>query len=87
MGIKACDPASFHTFTSSAYWEADQKCVYWNNKVVPEADASSFKVINASGAKDRNHLFVAGKVVPPDTHIPWGGCAIVALRWMCGGKY
>jgi len=52
------DPAALHkTYITKQYFSADENQVYYLDRVVPEADASSFSLINEHFARDKDHLF------------------------------
>ncbi|MBS1650832.1 MAG: DKNYY domain-containing protein [Bacteroidetes bacterium] len=68
--INTVDAKSFKALDSALFYFIDKNKVYYENKIIEEADVSSFSLINdsnikyASGyAKDKNHVYFDGVLV------------------------
>ncbi|HKP42920.1 DKNYY domain-containing protein [Mycobacterium sp.] len=66
--INGADAASFHAF--DATYARDSSAVYFDGHPIPDADASSFQVLDRPGfAKDRRHVYQLDRPISDDpTH-------------------
>jgi hypothetical protein len=63
--IVGADAASFHDFDPT--YARDKTTVYFDGQPIPDADASSFQVLDRPGfAKDRKHVFALDRVISDD---------------------
>jgi len=62
----ACDPGSLRQLSSSASWQIDDKCIYYEGKLVKGGDPNSLKVLDKMAeeyAEDNNHVYYMGKPI------------------------
>ena len=46
------------------FWAKDSRCAYYDTTRIDSVDLPSFEIIEMSTAKDKNHVYYFGKVIP-----------------------
>jgi hypothetical protein len=66
------DKKTFYVFPENGIYAIDKNHVYYDGKIVPEADVNTFEIIKFGWPKDQNHVFTGTKVLNADveTFVP-----------------
>ena len=64
--MRVNDVASFKVIKwfEDDFWAKDAQCAYYDTVRIEDADLPSFKILEMSTAKDKNHVYYFGEVLP-----------------------
>lgn len=64
MHVKDVESFKVTKWFEDDFWAQDAQCVYYDTVRIDDADLPSFKILEMSTAKDNNHVYYFGRVIP-----------------------